>query len=46
MLFRSMGKRIANETLSGLQGRADQPLDSSSDGLIGAIRARWRNGER
>lgn len=41
-----MGKRIANETLSGLQGRADQPLDSSSDGLIGAIRARWRNGER
>lgn len=41
-----MGKRIANETLSGLQGNVDQPLDSSSDGLIGAIRARWRNGER
>lgn len=41
-----MGKRIANDTLARLQGRADQPLDSSSDGLVSAIRARWRNGER
>lgn len=41
-----MGKRIANDTLARLQGRAEQPLDSSSDGLVSAIRARWRNGER